>query len=130
MMLQGKIIFGAAALIALIVVGLSLANASLRAKVAEAQGQVVALKAGNENLKAAIARQNAALAAMRDESEARARKAETLIAEGRRKAQALRREAERLAASGPAGADDCGAARALMTGYAEARALHMGEDIP
>lgn len=126
MTLQFKTVLGAAALVVLLVAGLLLANASLRARLAEERAQTVALRAGNENLKEAIARQNAALEAMREDSEARARKAEALIAEGRRRAEALRRGAERLARSTPSGADDCAEARQLMIGYAEARAKDAG----
>lgn len=126
MTLQGKIILAVAALVVVAFVALLFVNAALRARVAEAQEQAVVLRAGNEALKAAIAKQNVALDAMRQDSEARARRAETMIAEGRRRAQALRREAERLAHSKPLDADDCVAARSLMTGYVEARKKAMG----
>lgn len=121
MTLQGKIMLGAAALAASAFLALLLVNASLRARLSEAQTRVVTLKVGNETLKASLAAQNDALAAMRKDSEARARKAEALVAEGRRKAEALRREADRLARREPSDADECAAARTLMGEYLEER---------
>jgi hypothetical protein len=120
MNLIDKILFGAGAIVALviavIIVWLCLANAHLRADLAEARVNTTACRLANGDFRQQALRQDAAIAALRLEGAARAKRAAAASAVAEKTAAGFQADASRLAGQ-KAGGEDCRAATALLDHY-------------
>jgi hypothetical protein len=115
-----KILLGVGAAIALVVaiaiVWLSFANAHLHAALAIAQANVTACQITNDDFRQKAEKQDQAIAALQNESAARAKRASEAEQAAQKTAAPFQAEADRLAGRKNAG-DDCKAAADLLNHF-------------
>jgi hypothetical protein len=119
-----KIFLGIGAALVLIgtltIIWLSLANAHLKTKLAQAQSDATACHMANDEFAAHVLRQNAAVQALRDDAAAHEKHAQLLSAEAKKTAQRYALAADKLRKAAPSG-DACRAADALFNQYLESK---------
>lgn len=120
MSLLDKIMFGTGAaillFIAIFIMWLLIANAHLRAKLAEANANGTACHLVNDEFRQKLEQQNQAVLALRNESAARAKKALEAEQKALGTATQLQKHAAHLAQQKSSG-DDCKEAAKLLDGY-------------
>ena len=114
------ILLGIGAALAAVVLGalvaLWIANGHLRTELTAARDQATALRMANAQFTAMVARQNTAVAALKADSEARARRATEATQAAATLAERYKAAAAALSARAQRG-DACQAAEALLRGY-------------
>jgi hypothetical protein len=119
-----KIFLGIGAALVLIgtltIIWLSLANAHLKTKLAQAQSYATACHMANDEFAAHVLRQNAAVQALRDDAAAHEKHAQFLSAEAEKTAQRYALAADKLRKAAPSD-DACRAADALFNQYLESK---------
>lgn len=114
--LGSKIMGGALAACAAFIIGLWVTNAHLRAELAEMRADNAAFVAANDQCKAGIEHQNAAIAKMQAEAEARHQAAIKAARDAQAVAWGFESEAEKLRQKTASG-DLCAAADNLINDY-------------
>ncbi|MDE1901536.1 MAG: hypothetical protein KGI37_07830 [Alphaproteobacteria bacterium] len=115
-----KIAVGIGAVLAIIIVGvfiwLFVANANLKAQLAQSQSDATACHMANQDFADKAAVQNKAIAALQAAADARARRAAAADKAAQKQAQGLMKRAAHIAAA-KSGPDACAAANNLMNAY-------------
>lgn len=115
-----KILLGIGAVVALavaiIIVWLSLANAHLRAELAETRVNVTACEIANDDFRQKTEKQNQTITQMKTDGAERERAGRIAVQNARKSAAGFQSDAGRIAKQKSSG-DDCKAAAALLNDY-------------